>query len=229
MNKKLTAIAFALALATSSAHAANDVAGLGADMTGADINAGAVLSTWNPSGPAVGYGFAALVDRYTDSGAQPWTAYTVGAEIVASNHSGVNQVAFGIATEAWADFGSYSMLTGLEATAINREPNNPWRKVSLWATFKNRPDTEYNSPPVDSANMNSQALRIESQPGTGFERGVVYAQASLHGSRNVARPVAIDFSEMDEAAVEGVDLIRFPDGCSLIYLGHGQLGTRCDK
>jgi hypothetical protein len=229
MNKKLTAIAFALTLATTAVEAATDVGGLGADMTGADINAGAVFSTWNPSGAGIGYGFAALLDRFSDGGAQPWTTYTVGAEIVASNHSGVNQVAFGIATEAWADFGSFSMLTGLEATTINREPNNPWRKISLWSTFKNRPDTEYNSPPVDPANMDSQALRIESQPGTGFERGIVYAKLSLHASRNVARPAAIDLSEMDEAAVEGVDLIRFPDGCAVIYLGHGVLGTRCDK
>jgi len=229
MNNKLTAIAFALMLTTTAAQAANDSVGLRADMTGADVNAGPVLSTWNPAGANAGYGFAALVDRFTDSGAQPWTALTVGAEIVATNHSGVNQVAFGIATEAWADFGSFSMLTGLEATAINREPNNPERKISLWSTFKNRPDTEYNLPPVDPANMNSQALRIQSQPGTGFERGIVYAQLSMHASRNLVRPVAIDFSEMDEAAVEAVDLIRFPDGCSLVYLGHGMLSTRCDK
>ena len=97
------------------------------------------------------------------------------------------------------------------------------------ADVKNRPDTEYNLPPVDPANMNSQALRIQSQPGTGFERGIVYAQLSMHASRNLVRPVAIDFSEMDEAAVEAVDLIRFPDGCSLVYLGHGMLSTRCDK
>jgi hypothetical protein len=153
----------------------------------------------------------------------------VGAQINAINHPGVNQIAFGIATEAWADVGSFSMLTGIEATAINREPDNPWRKISMWSTFKNRPDTEYFAPPTDPANMNAQALRIESQPGTGFERGIVFAQISLHVSRNVARPVAIDFAEMDEAAVEGIDVMRFPDGCSVVYLGHGMLGTRCDK
>ena len=102
------------------------------------------------------------------------------------------------------------MLTGIEATAINREPDNPWRKISMWSTFKNRPDTEYFSPPPDPANMNAQALRIESQPGTGFERGIVFAQISLHVSRNVARPVAIDFEEIDEAAVEGIDVMCFP-------------------
>ena len=77
--------------------------------------------------------------------------------------------------------------------------------------------------------MNTQALRVESQPGTGFERGIVFAPISLHASRNLTRPVAIDFGEMDQADVEGADVMRFPDGCSVIYLGRGQLGTRCDR
>jgi hypothetical protein len=198
-------------------------------MSNATVYKGAVLSTWNPVGKDIGYAFAGQVERYPNRGAKPWTVLTVGAQINAVNRSGVNQIAFGIATEAWADFGSFSMLTGIEATTINREADNPWRKISMWSTFKNRPDGEYFSPPADPANMNSQALRIESQPGTGFERGIVFAQISLHPSRNLARPVAIDFAEMDEATVEGTDVMRFPDGCSVVYLGHGKLGTRCDK
>ena len=227
MNKsaRLLPVALALLLATTPAGAAN----LDADMAAGTVYAGPVLSTWSPAGTDIGYGFAAQVERFADGGGKPWSVLTVGAQINATNHSGVNQVAFGIATEAWADFGSFSLLTGIEATAINREPNNPWQKVSMWATFKNRPDNEYSMPPVDAANMNSQALRIESQPGTGFERGIVFAQVSLHPSRNRARPVAIDLSEMDEATVEAIDLMRFPDGCTLVYLGHGQLTTRCDQ
>jgi hypothetical protein len=227
MNK-LACIACALLLTTTPVGAA-DVAGFGADMTGASVYAGPVLSGWNPAGAGIGYGFAGLVDRFDDGGAKPWSVLTVGAQIVATNHSGVNQVAFGIATEAGADFGSFSAVTGIEATAVNREPNNPWQKVSMWATFKNRPDTQYMMPPPDPANMNAQALRIESQPGTGYERGIVFAPISMHASRNLARPVAIDFAEMDEAGVEGVDIMRFPDGCSVVYLGHGRLGTRCGK
>jgi hypothetical protein len=224
MNK--SHLALALLLATAPVGATNL---LGADMTGASVYAGPVLSSWNPAGTDIGYAFAGQVERFSDGGAKPWSVLTVGAQINATNHSGVNQVAFGIATEAWADFGSFSVLTGIEATAINREANNPWQKVSMWSTFKNRPDIEYFSPPADPANMNAQALRIESQPGTGFERGIVFAQTSVHASRNLARPVAIDFAEMDEAAVEGIDVMRFPDGCSVVYLGHGMLGTRCDK
>jgi hypothetical protein len=227
MNK-LTCLACALLLTTSPAKAAG-ISDFGADMTGSTIYAGPILSGWSPAGRDIGYGFAGLVERFTDSGAKPWSVLTVGAQIVATNHAGVNQVVFGIATEAGADFGSFSAVTGIEATAVNREANNPWRKISLWSTFKNRPDTEYSMPPVDPANMDSQALRIESQPGTGFERGVVFAEISLHASRNLARPVAIDFEEMDEAAIEGIDVMRFPDGCSVVYLGHGRLTTRCDK
>jgi len=249
MNK-LTCLACALLLTTAPVGAADlaspvadmtratghpspivsaEPASLGADMTRATVQAGPIVSSWNPDGSDIGYGFAGVLDRFSDSGAKPWSVLTVGAQIVATDHTGINQVVFGIATEAVADFGSFSELTGVEATAFNREPDNPWRKISLWSTFKNRPDTEYSMPPIDAANMDSQALRIESQPGTGFERGVVFARISLHPSRTLVRPVAIDFAEMDEAAVEGVDIIRFPDGCSVVYLGHGTLGTRCDQ
>jgi hypothetical protein len=223
MNR-LVSIALALLCATSVS-----AADLGADMTNASVHKGVVLSTWNPVGMDIGYAFAGQVERLPNRSINPWTVLTVGAQINAVNRTGVNQIAFGIATEAGADFGSFSMLTGIEATAVNREPDNPLRKISMWSTFKNRPDGEYFSPPTDPANMNTQALRVESQLGTGFERGVVFAQISLHASRNLLRPVAIDFAEMDEAAVEGADIMRFPDGCSVVYLGHGQLGTRCDR
>lgn len=216
----------ALALLCATSVSATD---LGADMTNASVHNGAVLSTWNPVGVDIGYAFAGQVERLPNRSIKPWTVLTVGAQINAVNRAGVNQVAFGIATEAGADFGSFSMLTGIEATAVNREPDNPLRKISMWSTFKNRPDGEYFSPPTDPANMASQALRVESQIGTGFERGIVFAGVSLHASRILGRPVAIDFAEMDEVAVEAVDVMRFPDGCSVVYLGRGQLGTRCDK
>jgi hypothetical protein len=222
--KYLAWIAFALLLTAARVEALE----LGADMSAATVYAGPVLSAWDPAGKDIGYAFAGKVERFSDKGARPWSVLTVGAQINAVNHSGINQVAFGIATEAWADFGSFSMLTGIEATAINREPDNPWRKISMWSTFKNRPDTEYFMPPVDPANMDAQALRIESQPGTGFERGIVFAHISLHPSRNLVRPVAIDFAEIEEATMEGIDVMRFPDGCSVVYLGRGKLVTRCE-
>src|SRR5205814_2751700 len=178
---------------------------------------GPMIVDWKPVRREAAYLFAGQVDRTTAAGAPNWTVLTVGAQINAVNRRGVNQVVFGLATEAWAEQGSFSMLTGLEATTINREPDNPWRKISLWSTFKNRPDTEYASPPLDPANMGSQALRIESQPGTGFERGIVFAPTALHGSRVLERPMAIDLSEISDEEIGSVDIIRIRKDVSVRY------------
>jgi hypothetical protein len=190
---------------------------------------GTYSTSWSPTEQNIGYLFAGFVTRQPNPAVPDHSTFTVGAQINAGNLAGVNQGVWGIATEAWAFQGSQSPLFGIEATAINMEPTNTWPKVPFYATFKNRPDTMVGHQPLDPMNIDSQALRVEAQPGTGFERGIVFAQVSMHASKNLARPVAIDFSEMDEAAVEAVDLIRFPDGCSLVYLGHGVLSTRCDK
>ena len=190
---------------------------------GADVSqsptvlTGPLIAGWNPVRGEAAYLFAGQVDRATAGGAPNWTVLTVGAQINAVNRRGVNQVVFGMAIEAWAEQGSFSMLTGIEATTINREPDNPWRKISLWSTFKNRPDTDYFSPLPDPANMGSQALRIESQPGTGFERGIVFAPIALHRSRTLERPVAIDFSEISDDEIGSVDIIRVRKDVSVRY------------
>jgi len=176
-----------------------------------------IVSEWKAVRGDAAYLFAGQVDRATAGGAPDWTVLTVGAQINAINRRGVHQVVFGIATEAWAEQGSFSMLTGLEATTINREPGNPWRKISIWSTFKNRPDTEYFTPLSDPANMGSQAMRIESQPGTGFERGIVFAPNSLHRSRTIERPVAIDLSEISDDAIVGIDIIRIRKDVSVRF------------
>ncbi|HEY2883584.1 MAG TPA: hypothetical protein VGJ08_00045 [Rhizomicrobium sp.] len=178
---------------------------------------GPIIGGWTPVGTAAAYLFAGQVDRATAGGARDWTVLTVGAQFNAINRRGVNQVVFGTATEAWAEQGSFSMLTGLEATTINREPDNPWRKISVWSTFKNRPDTEYSSPPSDPANMGSQALRIESQPGTGFERGIVFAPTALYPSRKLERPVAIDLSEISDEQIGGIDIVRVRKNLSVRF------------
>jgi hypothetical protein len=121
------------------------------------------------------------------------------------------------------------MLTGLEATTINMEPENPWRKIALWSTYKTRPDTAYDLLPADPANMNAQALRIESQPGTGFERGVVLAKHSLHASRTEPRPILLDLREVPADTFAAWDLIAFPDGCRLRYAGRGRISTVCGQ
>ena len=75
--------------------------------------------------------------------------------------------------------------------------------------------------------MNAQALRIESQPGTGFERGIVLARDSLHASRMEARPILIDLREVPVGRLATWDLIAFPDGCRMRYDGGGRLSTVC--
>lgn len=182
-----------------------------------EAKAGPIYSQWSPTKRDIGYLFAGVLDRWSDDGAPPYSVLTVGAQINAMNRAGVNQIAFGIATEAWAEPGSYSMLTGIEATTINREPDNPHRKISMWSTFKNRADTEIWNPPADPMNLNSQALRVESQIGTGFERGITFAEHSLHPSRAMERPAAIDLSEISDAQIGEIDLIRIRADVSLRY------------
>jgi hypothetical protein len=199
-------------------------------MTNADFRFGPIISNWKPAGTDIGYLFAGQVDRMSDAGAPPWTVLTVGAQINAVNRSGIHQIAFGIATEAWAEQGSHSMLTGIEASVINREPSNPWRKIAMWSTFKNRPDTEYFQSSSDPMNLDSQALRVQSQPGTGFERGFVFAEESLAASRNERYPIVVDFSEVPLEKLAGWVLVRYPDGWCETYAGGGRkLIARCPR
>src|SRR5207253_4493486 len=81
----------------------------------------------------------------------------------------------------------------------------------------NRPDTEYFSPLPDPANLGSQALRIESQPDTGFERGVVFAPTALHASRALEFPVAIDLSEISDGQIGSIEIIRIRKDVSVRY------------
>ena len=223
MNLKLAA---AIAALTSTiAHA--DIVGLrAATPPDTELRHGPTISEWKNQGGGIGYLFAGIVELDTPN-SPPFTELAVGAQLNAYALSGSNQVVFGIATEAWALPGSLSVLTGLEATAINMEPNNPWQKVSLFSTYKTRPDTQYANVPDDPSNMNSQALRVESQPGTGFERGLVFARYSLHPSRTEARPILLDLREVPATDIAGWDLIAFPDGCRLRYVGNGNFATAC--
>lgn len=218
-------LAIALLACCSTAHA--DIVGLNsATPAGTEEKVGPTLTSWTHQGGGIAYLFAGTVALDTPS-SKPHTEMAVGAQLNAYAGTGSHQVVFGIATEAWALPGSLSMLTGLEATTINMEPENPWRKIAFWSTFKTRPDTKYFDVPADPANMNAQALRIESQPGTGFERGVVLAQHSLHASRTEPRPILVDLREVSTDALAAWDLIAFPDGCRLRYAGRGQMSTVC--
>lgn len=192
-----------------------------------EFRSGPIISQWTHYGGGIAYLFAGNVTLDAPS-SPPQTQIAVGAQLNAIATGSTQQIIFGTATEAWALPGSQSILTGLEATTINMEPTNPWQKVGLWATYKTRPDAAYWDAPLDPGNINSQAVRIESQPGTGFERGIVLGHHSLHASQNEARPILIDLRDVAEADVESWDLVRFPDGCALRYAGKGKLATVCD-
>jgi len=186
----------------------------------------AVILERTQRGGGIGYLFAGNV-VVDDPTAAPWSELAVGAQLNAHAAAGSHQIVFGAATEAWAAPGSFSLLTGIEATTINMEPANPWHKAAFFATYKTRPDSGYDDVPADPGNMNSQALRIESQPGTGFERGIVLSKYSLHASRNLERPILLDLREVPADAIATWDLIAFPDGCRLRYVGGGQLAVAC--
>jgi hypothetical protein len=178
---------------------------------------GPYLSLWSPTTRDTSYLYAGWLQRSSDDGAPDHTVLSVGAQFGVANAAGVHQIAFGVAAEAWSMPGSLSMLTGIEASTINLEPNNAYRKISLWSTFKNRSDAEYWTPPAQSMNVDSQALRIESQPGTGFERGIVFGKYSLFPSPRLARPAVIDLTEIPDAQIGNIDLIRIREGVSLRY------------
>ena len=186
----------------------------------------AVILERTHRGGGIGYLFAGNV-TVDDPTAPPYSELAVGAQLNAHANTGSHQVVFGIATEAWAAPGSRSLLTGIEATPVNMEPDNPLQKVSFFATYKTRPDAGYNDIPSDAGNMNAQALRIEAQPGTGFERGIVLAEHSLYPSRNESRPILIDLREVRAETLATWDLFAFPDGCRLRYFGRGWLQTVC--
>lgn len=226
MNAKQICV---LALFTVPWHAQAEIVGLNsAEPEGTDERRAPTLAKWTHQGGGIAYLFAGTVTLDTPRAA-PHTELAVGAQLNAYANPGSHQIVFGIATEAWSLPGSLSMLTGLEATTINMEPNNPWRKVALWSTYKTRPDTLYDQVPADPANLNAQALRIESQPGTGFERGIVLSKHSLHASRAEPRPILLDLREVSATAIGTWDLIAFPDGCRVRYAGRGVLATVCDR
>lgn len=163
--------------------------------------------------PGFAYGFAAAVDRR--GGSPEWlTDFTVAAQLTARNGPGIHQWAFGAATEAWALPGSRSVLVGLESSVINEEPANLYPKIANNAVFKNRADK--GALPRDPMNANSIAYWITAQPGTGFERGLVFDRDALL-MKAPGRPAAIDFSDISDERIGTIDLIRIRKNLALRY------------
>jgi len=149
----------------------------------------------------------------TGGSSAPLLDFTVAALLSAKNGPGVNQWAFGAATQAWAQPGSQSILVALESAVINEEPTNAYPKIANNAVIKNRADG--GADPGQPMNANSIAYWITAQPGTGFERGLVFDTQSLLASRG--RPAAIDLSDLSDAQIGAIDLIRIRKDVSLRY------------
>jgi hypothetical protein len=169
-------------------------------------------AVWSPTAPGIGYGFAASLTRSAGS-PDALQDFTVGAQLTARNAAGVNQWAFGAATEAWALPGSRSLLIGVEAAVINEEPANQYPKIALSAVMKNRADGGVD--PGAPLNASSIAYWVSAQPGTGFERGLVFDRDSL--AKPGSRPAAIDLSDIPDDKIGQIDLIRIRKGVSLRY------------
>jgi hypothetical protein len=170
------------------------------------------MTIWSPEQPGIAYGFAAAVTRVAGS-AGPFNDLTVAAQLTAKNGPGVDQWAFGAAAEAWAMRGSRSILVGVEATVVNEEPENIQPKIANNAVMKNRADG--GADPGVPLNANSIAYWVTAQPGTGFERGLVFDRYSL--VKTSGRPAAIDLSDIPDEAIGQVDLIRIRNNVSLRY------------
>lgn len=170
------------------------------------------ITVWSPTAPGYAASFFTEVTRSGGS-ALPLQDFTVAAQLVAKNGPGVHQWAFGVAAEAWAQPGSRSILVGLESAVINEEPANAYPKVANNAVMKNRADGGID--PGQPMNANSIAYWITAQPGTGFERGLVFDAVSLKAV--AARPAAIDLSDIPDSEIGHIDLIRIRKDVSLRY------------
>jgi len=167
---------------------------------------------WEAQSPGFAYGFAADVLR--SSGSQsPLQDFTVAGQFTAQNGPGVHQWAFGLASEAWAFPGSRSILVGSETTVINEEPTNTYPKIANNAVMKNRRDGAPD--PGNPMNINSVAYWISAQPGTGFERGLVFDRDSLVAT--TGRAAAIDLSDIPDDRIGEIDLIRIRKDVTLRY------------
>jgi hypothetical protein len=170
------------------------------------------VSIWEPTQPGIAYAFAGSLRRSAGS-SEILRDFTVAAQLTAQNGAGVHQWAFGVAAEAWALPGSRSILVGVESAVINEEPTNLYPKIAVNAVMKNREDG--GGDPGTAMNANSVAFWVSAQPGTGFERGLVFDRDSLVMA--AGRPAAIDLSDVPDDQIGQIDLIRIRKDVSLRY------------
>src|SRR5205814_7619522 len=94
---------------------------------------------WTLNTPGLGCSICTGLTR-TGGSSAPLLDFTIAALFSATNGPGVNQWAFGAATEACAQPGSQSILVALESAVINEEPTIPYPMIANNAGIKNRAD-----------------------------------------------------------------------------------------
>lgn len=164
-----------------------------------------------PAGAGIAFGYASDILR--TGGSQDLHDLTVGAIFSVRHPAGIHQWALGAVTQVWAMPGSNSILVGMESAVANEEPTNPYPKIAFNAVMKNRPDGGV--APSAPLNAHSIAYWVSAQSGTGFERGLVFDRDSLAAAGK--RPAVIDLSELPDAQIGEVDLIRIRKDVSLRY------------
>ena len=143
------------------------------------------VAVWQPTQPGLANAFVGGLHRIGGS-AESLRDFTVAAQFTAQNGAGVHQWAFGLASEAWALPGSRSILVGIESAVINEEPTNAYPKIAVNAVMKNRADDGVD--PGAASNANSIAFWVSAQPGTGFERGLVFDRRRARRCPRAAPP-----------------------------------------
>ena len=164
-----------------------------------------------PTGPGLAFGYASDMLRLGATG--ELADMTIGAMFSVRHPAGIHQWAIGAVTQVWGLPGSRSLLVGFESGVANEEPTNPYPKIAFNAVMKNRPDGAPS--PGAPYNVHSIAYWVSAQQGTGFERGLVFDRDSLAAVGK--RPAVIDLSELPDAQIGQIDLIRIRKDVSLRY------------
>lgn len=148
--------------------------------------------------PADIYGTAANVVRTGGN------AYTVGGFFTGQGATGTSQLVWGIVTQAIAQPGSTSGVTGAEHGAANMTNNNTNVKTGVYVVFKDRPDGQAGTTQAlgpDQFNAVTRGIWIESQPRSttgekcGWRRGIYFGEYSLDLDY-LGTAIGIDFGDV---------------------------------
>ena len=163
--------------------------------------------------PGSPFAFGYAADMMRLSGRGELQDQTIGGIFSVRHPAGVHQWAIAAVTQAWALPGSRSILVGFESGLVNEEATNVYPKIAFNAVYKNRSDV--GTSPGAPYNAHSIAYWVSAQPGTGFERGLVFDRDSLAAVGK--RPAVVDLSELPDDQIGQVDLIRIRKDVALRY------------